>query len=160
MDLKKAQELFSLNTEGFLWRIRDIQITYSNTTNLIWIIINQVKIYNSQIIIIKLHNLVKIHISYNKLINLMTIIKEISLPRTSCLQEEQVLISLNLNKISHWTIKNKAFTKMVHNQCWIIIIPCNSMGITNPASPWIKKWQRMWYSTGLYKVRLQDHWKV
>lgn len=90
----------------------------------------------------------------------MSINKEISLPRTNCLQGEQALISLNLNKILHWTIKNKAYTKMVHNHCWITIIPCSSMGITNWASPWIKKWQRMWYSTGLYKVLLQDHWKV
>ena len=138
MDLKRAQELFSLKKEECPCSTRDPKILNSSITKLTWIISSQEKIrsINNKIILIKLPSQIKVWITYNNPTNLMSI-KGISLHRTSFLLEEKVLICHNRNKTFHWTIKDKVFTKKDLYRYWIIIILCSSLGITKRVSPWI-----------------------
>lgn len=160
MDLKKAQELFSLKKEECPCSTRD-KILNSSITMQAWTISSQEKIprINKIIILIKLPSQIKVWINYNNPTNLMSI-KEISLHRTNFMLEEQVSMHQNRNKTFHWTTKDKVFTKTDLNLYWIIIILCNSLGITKKVSPWIWKWLKTWFSTGPCKVRPQEPWRV
>ena len=128
MDHKKVQELYNLNMERFLKRIRDNIIINNKQTKVIWIINNLAKILSNQIIWIPIINLDKMHSNNNyNITNRISINKELCLHKTRCFQEEEVLIWLTQNKILQWTIKGKVFIKMDHHPCWKIIIQCNNM---------------------------------